>query len=41
MCEVIVEAGICGFVSEVRATMDGETCALEITSNCENIQQLA
>ncbi len=36
-----VNAGVCGFVTEVAATCDdGQTVSLSVTSNCEKIQAL-
>jgi len=34
-------AGICGFNTEVEATMEGSVCKLKITSQCDAIQRLA
>jgi hypothetical protein len=34
-------AGGCGFSTTVEATMNGKTCALVITSDCESIRRLA
>lgn len=36
-----INAGVCGFVTEVAATSDdGQTVSLNVTSNCEKIQAL-
>ena len=41
MAKTVIKAGICGFETEVIARADGSKCALEITSNCPEIQSLA
>jgi len=42
MVEVKVEAGICGFVTEVKAfSEDEQNVSLKVTSNCEKISKLA
>ena len=41
MAKTLIDPGICGFLAEVVATMDGEMCSLEITCDCEPIQKLA
>jgi hypothetical protein len=34
-------SGICGFTTQVKATMDGQVCNLAIESECAAIQKLA
>ena len=41
MCKAVIDPGICGFVAEVIAKMEGEMCSLEITCECEPIQEMA
>jgi hypothetical protein len=41
MAQAEISAGICGFVTIVEARMEGEKCALRITSGCKAIQRLA
>lgn len=41
MSKVIVDAGICGFLTTIRAQMEGEQVKLEIESACPGIQKLA
>jgi len=36
-----INAGVCGHVTTVEATMDGKVCKLTITSDCQAIQNLA
>lgn len=41
-CKVTVQAGICGFVTEVKAlNNDDETVSFEVNSPCPNITALA
>ena len=40
-CKAVIDPGICGFVTEVVARMDGEMCSVEIVSDCEPIQLMA
>jgi hypothetical protein len=40
-CKAVIDPGVCGFVTEVVATMDGEMCTLEVVSDCEPIQVMA
>ena len=41
MVKTVIDPGICGFVTEVVAVMDGSMCSLEITSGCECIRKMA
>ena len=41
MAKAIIDPGICGFTAEVVATMNGEVCSLEISCDCEPIQEMA
>ena len=41
MCKVTIDPGICGFMAEVIAKMEGDMCSLEITCDCEPIQEMA
>jgi hypothetical protein len=41
MSKVEINAGICGHNTTVVATMEGKVCKLEITSDCQAIQNLA
>ena len=41
MCKVIIDPGICGFVAEVVAKMEGDMCSLEITCDCEPVREMA
>jgi hypothetical protein len=41
MCNVIIDPGICGFVADVNAKMEGDMCSLEIICDCEPIQEMA
>ena len=41
MSKVEISSGVCGHVTTVKASMDGKTCKLEISSDCQAIQQLA
>lgn len=36
-----INAGICGHITTVVASMEGKVCKLAITSDCQAIQQLA
>jgi len=41
MAKAVIDPGICGFMAEVTATMEGDMCSLEITCDCEPIQEMA
>ncbi|NOZ19897.1 MAG: hypothetical protein GXP25_02280 [Planctomycetes bacterium] len=41
MAKTVIDPGICGFMAEVVATMNGDMCSLEITCDCEPIQKMA
>lgn len=41
MSGAIIDAGICGFKTEVMVRKQGRRCALEIRSDCEDIQEMA
>ena len=41
MTKIVIDPGICGLITEVVATMDGEMCALEIKTDCEALQEMA
>ena len=41
MSVAVIDPGICGFLAEVTATMEGEMCGLEIVCECEPIQEMA
>ena len=41
MAKAEIDPGVCGFLAEVTATMDGDMCALEISCECEPIQEMA
>ena len=41
MAKAVIDPGICGFITEVVATMDGDQCSLAITCDCEPIQNMA
>lgn len=41
MSKTEINAGICGHVTTVVASMEGKVCKLAITSDCQAIQQLA
>jgi len=41
MAKAKIFSGICGFNTEVEATMQGSTCNLDITSECKAIQRMA
>jgi len=41
MCKAVIDPGICGFMAEVHAKMEGEMCSLEIICDCEPIQEMA
>jgi hypothetical protein len=36
-----INAGICGHITTVEATMEGKVCKLSIVSDCKAIQELA
>jgi hypothetical protein len=41
MVRAEIFSGICGFTTLVDASMDGQGCNLEVTSECPSIQRLA
>ena len=41
MAKAEIHAGICGFNTTVRTTMDGDVCQVHIESECKAIQKLA
>lgn len=41
MSKAVIDPGVCGFLAEVIATMDGEMCSLEISCDCEPVQEMA
>jgi len=41
MSKAIIDPGICGFMAEVVAEMEDDMCSLEITCDCEPIQEMA
>jgi hypothetical protein len=41
MAKAEIHAGICGFNTTVRTTMDGTVCKVAIESECKAIQKLA
>ena len=41
MSKAEIHSGICGFTTEVEATMNGKACNLVIRSDCKSIQKLA
>lgn len=41
VAKAIIDPGICGFMAEVVATMEGDMCTLEISCDCEPIQEMA
>jgi len=41
MPKAIIDPGICGFLAEVVAEMEGEMCALEISCECEPVRAMA
>lgn len=41
MTKAIIDPGICGFTAEVVVTSEGDMCSLEITCDCEPIQEMA
>jgi hypothetical protein len=41
VAKAIIDPGICGFIVEVVAKTEGDKCALEITCDCECIQNMA
>jgi hypothetical protein len=40
MAKSEINAGVCGHISTVVATMEGKACKLEITSTCKAIQKI-
>jgi hypothetical protein len=41
MSKTEINAGVCGHITTVEATMEGKVCKLSITSDCKAIQELA
>lgn len=41
MAKAEIQAGICGFKTTVETTMDGDMCAVTISSECQAMQRLA
>ncbi len=41
MAKAEIDAGICGFKTVVEASMNGEACRLNITSDCPAVRKLA
>lgn len=41
MAKAEIFAGNCGFNTQVKTTMDGKTCKIEITSECAAIRRMA
>lgn len=41
MAKAEIQAGICGFKTTVETKMDGDMCAVTISSECQAIQRLA
>ncbi len=41
MAKAEIQAGICGFKTTVETKMDGDMCAVIISSECQAIQRLA
>ena len=41
MSNVIVQAGVCGFTTEVTAKLNGRTCELKILTTCPNIENMS
>ena len=41
MARAIIDPGVCGFMAEVVATMEGDMCSLDIACDCEPIQKMA
>ena len=41
MAKTVIHSGICGFVTEVIARGNDGKCALDITSDCPEVQKLA
>ena len=41
MAKAEIYSGICGFHTTVITTMDGETCKVDIASECKAIQKMA
>ena len=41
MARIVIDPGICGFMAEVVAEMEGEMCSLEISCECEPVQRMA
>lgn len=41
MAKAVIDPGICGFIAEVVATTEGDICSLDISCDCEPIQEMA
>jgi hypothetical protein len=41
MAKAEVHAGICGFITNIETTMEGEVCKISIQSECAAIQRMA
>ena len=41
MAKAEIFSGVCGFTTHVETKMEGETCKVEIASQCKSIQKLA
>ena len=41
MAKAIIDAGICGFKTEVIVEKQGRRCTIEIHSDCEDIKEMA
>ncbi len=41
MAKAEIFSGVCGFTTNVETKMEGETCKIEIASQCKSIQKLA
>jgi hypothetical protein len=41
MAKAEIHSGVCGFVTTVETTMEGDACRIKMTSDCKAIQKLA
>lgn len=41
MAKAVINPGICGFKTEVEASMNGKVCNLVVRSDCKAVQKLA
>ncbi len=41
MAKADIYSGVCGYTTNVETKMEGETCMVEIASQCKSIQKLA